>query len=103
VFKCSDRIAVSVTPTANGGSGTGAGGTTTGGMGQARRPTVVSSARSPTRQGGLMFVAILGDRKMRLPADWKSGDRRIEVTDGSGPEIQLKVWGLFSDVKVTDR
>jgi len=50
-----------------------------------------------------MFVAILGDRKMRLPADWKSGDRRIDVTDGSGPEIQLKVWGLFSDVKVTDR
>ena len=31
------------------------------------------------------------------------GDRRIEVTDGSGPEIELKAWGLFSDVKVTDR
>jgi hypothetical protein len=49
-----------------------------------------------------MFVAILGDRKMRLPADWKSGDRRIEVTDGSGPRSS-KVWGLYSDVKVTDR
>jgi GTPase involved in cell partitioning and DNA repair len=101
-----------------------------------------------------MFVAILGDRKVRLPADWTSetvlalaaeadfdatsgagpaasitfvgvggdlvvrvppgsrvresgfsllGDRRIEVADGDGPEIQVKVWSLFSDVKVTDR
>jgi hypothetical protein len=101
-----------------------------------------------------MFVAILGDRRMRLPADWTSetvlalaaeasfdasggagpgasitfvgvagdlvvkvppgsrvresgfsllGDRRIEVANGDGPEIQVKVWGLFSDVKVTDR
>lgn len=100
-----------------------------------------------------MFVAILGDRKTRLPADWTSetvlaiaaeasfdasagagpgasitfvgvggdlevkvppgsrvresgfsllGDRRIEVTNGRGPEIQLKVWGLFSDVKATE-
>ena len=30
------------------------------------------------------------------------GDRRIEVSSGDGPEIQLKVWGLFSDVTVTD-
>jgi hypothetical protein len=101
-----------------------------------------------------MLVAILGDRKTRLPADWTSetvlaiaaeasfdasagagpgasitfvgvggdlevkvppgsrvresgfsllGDRRIEVASGDGPEIQIKVWGLFSDVKVTDR
>ena len=101
-----------------------------------------------------MFVAILGDRKTRLPADWTSetvlaiaaeasfdatagagpgasitfvgvggdleikvppgsrvresgfslfGDREIEVAGGSGPEIQVKVWGLFSDMKVTDR
>ena len=31
------------------------------------------------------------------------GDRRIEVAAGDGPEIQVKVWSLFSDVKVTDR
>ena len=31
------------------------------------------------------------------------GDRRIEVAAGGGPEIRLKVWALFSDVKVTDR
>ncbi len=31
------------------------------------------------------------------------GDREIEVAEGDGPEIQVKVWGLFSDVKVADR
>ena len=101
-----------------------------------------------------MFVAILGDRRSSLPADWTSetavaiaaeaefdasggagpgasltfvglggdlvlrvppgsrvrergfsllGDREIQVTAGDGPEIQIKVYGLFSDVKVTDR
>jgi hypothetical protein len=101
-----------------------------------------------------MFVAILGDRRSRLPANWTKettiavaaeadfdasagaapgasmtfvgvggdlvlrvppgsrvkeggfsllGDREIEVAPGDGPEIQVKVYGLFSDVKVTDR
>ena len=31
------------------------------------------------------------------------GDREIKVTAGDGPEIQVKVYGLFSDVKVTDQ
>jgi hypothetical protein len=31
------------------------------------------------------------------------GDRQIQVAGGDGPEIQLKVYGLFSDVKVTDQ
>ena len=31
------------------------------------------------------------------------GDRQVQVTGGDGPEIQLKVYGLFSDVKVTDQ
>ena len=101
-----------------------------------------------------MFVAILGDRRSRLPADWTRetavalaaeadfdasggagpgasltfvgvagdlvlrvppgsrvreggfsllGDRRIQVTPGDGPEIQVKVFGLFIDVKITDQ
>jgi hypothetical protein len=87
-----------------------------------------------------MFVAILGDRRSRLPADWTKetaialaaeadfdasggdlvlrvpsgsrvreggfsllGDRQIEVSTGDGPEIQVKVYGLFSDVKITDQ
>lgn len=31
------------------------------------------------------------------------GDRQIQVAGGDGPEIQLKVYSLFSDVKVTDQ
>ena len=31
------------------------------------------------------------------------GDREIEVTPGDGPEIQLKVYGLLIDVKVSER
>jgi len=31
------------------------------------------------------------------------GDRKIEVAAGDGPEIQVKVYGLFSNVKVTDQ
>jgi hypothetical protein len=31
------------------------------------------------------------------------GDRQIQVAAGDGPEIQIKVYGLFSDVKVTDQ
>jgi hypothetical protein len=102
-----------------------------------------------------MFVAILGDRRSTLPADWTNetavaiaaeaefdasggagpgasltfvgvagdlvvrvppgsrvregglsllGDRKIEISAaGDGPEIQIKIYGLLSDVKVTDR
>jgi hypothetical protein len=31
------------------------------------------------------------------------GDRQIRVEAGDAPEIQVKVYGLFSDVKVTDQ
>ena len=30
------------------------------------------------------------------------GDRQVQVASGDGPEIQVKAYGLFSDVKVTD-
>jgi hypothetical protein len=59
----------------------------------------------------ITFVGVGGDLEVRVPPGSRVresgfsllGDRRIEVADGSGPEIQVKVWGLFSDVKVTDR
>jgi hypothetical protein len=31
------------------------------------------------------------------------GDRQTQVGAGDGPEIQVKVYGLVSDVKVTDQ
>jgi hypothetical protein len=32
---------------------------------------------------------------------WATG--RLRVAAGDGPEIQVKVYGLFGDVKVTDQ
>jgi hypothetical protein len=59
----------------------------------------------------LTFVGVAGDLVVHVPAGSRVresglsllGDRRIEVTAGDGPEVQIKVYGLFSDVKVTDR
>jgi hypothetical protein len=59
----------------------------------------------------LTFVGIAGDLVLRVPAGSRVreggfsllGDRQIQVAAGDGPEIQVKVYGLFSDVKVTDQ
>jgi hypothetical protein len=54
---------------------------------------------------------VAGDLVVRVPPGSRVreggfsllGDRKIEVAAGDGPEIQVKVYGLFSDVKVTDQ
>lgn len=59
----------------------------------------------------LTFVGVGGDLVLRVPPGSRVqeggfsllGDRQIEVAPGDGPEIRVKVYGLFSDVKVTDR
>jgi hypothetical protein len=59
----------------------------------------------------LTFVGVGGDLVLRVPPGSRVketgfsllGDRQIEVSSGDGPEIQVKVYGLFSDVKVTDQ
>jgi hypothetical protein len=59
----------------------------------------------------LTFVGVAGDLVVRVPPGSRVreggfsliGDRQIEVAAGDGPEIQVKVYGLFSDVKVTDQ
>jgi hypothetical protein len=59
----------------------------------------------------LTFVGIGGDLTLRVPPGSRVretgfsllGDRKIEVADGDGPEIQVKVYGLFCDVEVTDK
>jgi hypothetical protein len=59
----------------------------------------------------LTFVGVAGDLVVRVPPGSRVreggfsllGDRKIEVAAGDGPEIQVKVYGLFSDVKVTDQ
>jgi hypothetical protein len=62
-------------------------------------------------EASLTFVGIAGDLLLRVPAGSRVreggfrllGDRQIQVGAGDGPEIQVKVYGLFSDVKVTDQ
>jgi hypothetical protein len=59
----------------------------------------------------LTFVGLGGDLVLRVPPGSRVretglsllGDRDIEVTPGDGPEIQVKVYGLFVDVKITDK
>jgi hypothetical protein len=59
----------------------------------------------------LTFVGLAGDLVVRVPPGSRVretglsllGDRRVEVAAGDGPEIQIKVHGLFSDVKVSDQ
>jgi hypothetical protein len=59
----------------------------------------------------LTFVGVAGDLVLHVPAGSRVreggfsllGDRQILVAAGDGPEIQVKVYGLFSDVKVTDQ
>ena len=59
----------------------------------------------------LTFVGVAGDLMLRVPPGSRVresgfsllGDREIEVTPGDGPEIQLKVYGLLIDVKVSER
>lgn len=59
----------------------------------------------------LTFVGIAGDLVLRVPPGSRVheggfsllGDRQIRIAAGDGPEIQAKVYGLFSDVKVTDQ
>jgi hypothetical protein len=59
----------------------------------------------------LTSVGVAGDLVLHVPAGSRVreggfsllGDRQIQVAAGDGPEIQVKVYGLFSDVKVTDQ
>ena len=60
---------------------------------------------------GHPLVGIAGGLVLRVPAGSRVreggfsllGDRQTQVGAGDGPEIQVKVYGLVSDVKVTDQ
>lgn len=59
----------------------------------------------------LTFVGIGGDLTLRVPRGSRIreggvsifGDRHVEVASDDGPEIRVNSYGLFGDVKVTDR
>ena len=59
----------------------------------------------------LTLFGIAGDLTLRVPPGTRVrdggvglfGDRGIDVAPGDGPEVVIKVYGLFTDVHVTDR
>jgi hypothetical protein len=63
------------------------------------------------RDATLTFIGLFGDLDIRVPPGARItegglsliGDKEIELNPGEGPEISIKVYGLFSDVKVSDR
>jgi hypothetical protein len=63
------------------------------------------------RDATLTFIGLFGDLEIRVPPGARInerglsliGDKEIDLSPGDGPEISIKVYGLFSDVKVTDR
>ena len=64
------------------------------------------------RNASLTFIGLFGDLVLRVAPGSRVmergfsvlGDKEINIAaSGDGPEIQVKVYGLFSDVKVTDR
>jgi hypothetical protein len=53
--------------------------------------------------GGDLVLRVPPGSRVREGGFSLLSDRQIQVSSGDGPEIQVKVYGLFSDVKVTDR
>jgi hypothetical protein len=59
----------------------------------------------------LTFVGLGGDLVLRVPPGSRindgglslAGGRKITVSPGDGPEIKVGVYGLFTDVEITDR
>jgi hypothetical protein len=59
----------------------------------------------------LTFIGLGGDLFLRVPTGSRIregglslvGDHKITVSAGDGPEIQIKTYGLFTDVEVTDK
>ena len=63
------------------------------------------------RDASLTFIGLFGDLEIRVPSGSRIkegglsliGDKKIEVSPADGPEIRIKVYGLFSDVRITER
>ena len=69
-------------------------------------------ASAPATAGAkVTFVALAGDAVIRVPPGTKVtgggcsliGDRKLDVSPGDGPEIQVAVYSLFGDLQVSDK
>ena len=66
--------------------------------------------RPPGRRAILRVFHLAGDVRLQVSAGTRVttsgttllGDHRVDVQAGEGPEIEVRAWGLFGDVKVSD-
>lgn len=72
--------------------------------------TDVDASAGASAGAVLTIVSLVGDARVRLPTGSRVslrgfnglGDRTVRVTPGSGPEVTVKMYSLFGDLKVTD-
>jgi hypothetical protein len=66
--------------------------------------------RPPGEGAILRVVHLVGDVRLRVSAGSQVtisgttllGDQRVDVEAGEGPEFEVRAWGLFGDVKISD-
>jgi predicted membrane protein len=66
--------------------------------------------RPPGERAILRIFHMVGDVQLRVSPGTRVttsgttllGDQRVEVEAGEGPEVEVRAWGLFGDVKVND-
>jgi hypothetical protein len=65
----------------------------------------------PPGEGAILRVFhLVGDVRLRVSPGTRVttsgttllGDQRVDVEPGEGPEIEVRAWGLFGDLKVND-
>lgn len=65
----------------------------------------------PPGEGAILRVFhLIGDVRLRVTPGTRVrtsgttlfGDQRVDAEAGEGPEIEIRAWGLFGDVKVSD-
>jgi predicted membrane protein len=67
--------------------------------------------RPPGERAILRVFHLVGDVRLSVSAGTRVttsgttllGDQRVDVTAGEGPEVEVRAWGLFGDVKVSDK
>ena len=66
--------------------------------------------RHPGEGAILRVFHLMGDVRLRVSAGTRViisgttllGDQRVDVEAGEGPEFEVRAWGLFGDVRITD-
>jgi predicted membrane protein len=65
----------------------------------------------PQSEGAILRVFhLVGDVRLRVPPGTRVntsgttlfGDQPVDAEAGEGPEVEVRAWGLFGDVKVSD-